>query len=206
MQLDGDLHCGFQRCHQLGGLVRQQQTGHILDTDGVSAHLLNLLGHAGPVLQGVSVSQGVGQRHLSVSSLLIGCGYCGLQVAQIVQTVENTDDINTVGDGFLYKVLHHVVGVGTVAQDVLSAEEHLQLGILEALPELSQSVPGIFLQETQGSVEGGSSPALHRMITHFIQLFYDGQHLLCGHTGRNQRLVRVSQNSLSNFNRFFYHI
>ena len=64
---------------------------------------------------------------------LIGCLYSGLQVAQIVQAVENTDDINTVGNGLLYEIFYYIVCIMIVSQDILSTEQHLQLGLLESV-------------------------------------------------------------------------
>ena len=49
---------------------------------------------------------------------------------------------------FCHEILYHIVSVGPVSQDILPPEQHLQLGVLEAVPELPQPVPGIFLQET----------------------------------------------------------
>ena len=62
-----------------------------------------------------------------MSFLFVGSLYCSLQVAQIVQAVKDTDDINTVCDGFLYKILYHIICIGTITQNVLSTEQHLQL-------------------------------------------------------------------------------
>ena len=140
-------------------------------------------------------------------AVLLVCGvYCCLQISHIIHTVEDTDDIDAVGDGFLNEILNHVIGIGTVSQNVLTAEQHLQFGILESVTEFSQSLPGIFLQETQGSIEGGSSPALYGMVSHFIHLVHDGQHLLGCHSCGNQGLMRVTQNCLSNLNRFLHNL
>ena len=58
--------------------------------------------------------------------------YGGLQIADIVQAVKDTDNIDSVGDGFLYEILHHVVGIVVVSKNILAAEQHLQLGILKS--------------------------------------------------------------------------
>ena len=62
-----------------------------------------------PVIQGISITQGIGQCYLCMSLLLVCSLYCSLQVTQIVQAVEDTDDINTVCDGFLYEILYYVI-------------------------------------------------------------------------------------------------
>ena len=73
---------------------------------------------------------------------------CGLKIPKVIQTVENTDDINSVCNGFLYKVLYYIIAVRTVSKDVLSAEQHLQLCVFKTVTEFTESVPWIFFQKT----------------------------------------------------------
>ena len=40
----------------------------------------------------------------------VGCIYRFLQIPKIIQTVENTDDINSVGNRFLYEILSYTLG------------------------------------------------------------------------------------------------
>ena len=74
--------------------------------------------------------------------------YGGLQVSQVIQAVENTDDINSVCNGFLNEVFYNVVCIRTLSQVILSAEQHLQLRILKSVAQLAESFPRIFMQET----------------------------------------------------------
>ena len=76
-----------------------------------------------------------------MSVLFVGSLYCSLQVTEIVQTVKDTDDINTVCDGFLYKILYHIICVGTITQNVLSTEQHLQFGVFEAMHGIYEVSP-----------------------------------------------------------------
>ena len=80
--------------------------------------------------------------------LFVGCLHCRLEIAKVVETVENTDNVDSVGNGFLYEIFYHIVAVGTVSQNILPAEEHLQLCVLKASTELAEPVPRILLQET----------------------------------------------------------
>ena len=193
---------GFQSLDQLLCLVGDQQAGHILDADGIRAHALDLSGDVHPVLIGISVAQCVGKGDLSVAAIFLAGLYGGLQVAQVVQAVKDTDDVDAVGDGLLYEVLYYIICVVAVAKQVLAAEQHLQLGVLEAFSEDSQPLPGIFLQETQAGVKSSSAPALDRVVSDTIQLINDGEHLFCGHSGGDQGLMRVTQNSIRDFNGF----
>ena len=208
VELDGKFGAALHGLDELGSLVRHQQTCHVLDTDGVRTHLLDSLSRLSPVLQRIGVTQGVGQCHLRMAPAFlllhpVGGIYSLLQIAQVVETVKDTDNVNSVGDGLLDKSVHHVVRIGPVAQNILTAEKHLELGILKTVPELAKPLPGIFLQETKGSVKSGAAPALHGVVSHFIHLLHNGKHKIRGHSGGDQGLMRVTQNGFRNFNRCF---
>ena len=144
VELNRNLHSLFQRLDQLCCRIRKQKTCHILDTDRVRSHFLNLFCNISPILKRIRVANRVRQRHLRMSFFLIGCLYRCLQVAQIVHTVKNTDNIDAVGNRLLHKILYHIVSIRTVSENILSAEQHLQLCIFHLITDLSQSVPWIF--------------------------------------------------------------
>src|SRR5699024_7212331 len=98
---------------------------------------------------------------------------------------------------------HNVVCVRTVSENILSAEKHLQFCVFKTIPEFSQPVPGIFLQETKRRVKCSAAPAFYCMVAYLIHLIYNGQHLFCCHSGGNQGLMRVTQNGFCYFYRFF---
>ena len=54
----------------------------------------------------------------------------GLEVPRIVKRVEDTDDVDAVGNRLLHKVFDHIVGIVTVAKYILASEKHLQLCFL----------------------------------------------------------------------------
>lgn len=164
MKLDRQLGCGLQGLYKLCSRRRNQQTGHILDADGISPDGLDFFGEVCPVVKGIGIAQGIGHGDLGVAAFLFCCLHCGLEVPHIVQAVENTDDIDAVCDGLLYEVLDDIISVGLVAENILSAEKHLQLRILEAGPELPQALPRIFLQKAEASIECGAAPALYGVI------------------------------------------
>ena len=198
MQVDRKACSFLQSLYQLCCRVWCQQTCHILDTQGVSAHVLNSLCNILPVIQCIGIAQSIAQRNLSMSFFSVGGFYSCLQVADIVQTVKDTDDVNTVGNGLLYKVLHYIICIVVISQNVLSAEQHLQLGVLKSVSQFPQSLPWIFLQETEAGIKGSAAPALNRMVAYLVHLINNGQHLLCGHSGCEQRLVGVTKDGFHN--------
>ena len=82
-----------------------------------------------------------------MGTLLVGCLDGSLQVAGVVQRVKDTDDVDAVGNGLLDEVLDGVISVGTVAQHVLAAEQHLQLLVGQLLAQDAQTLPGVLVQE-----------------------------------------------------------
>ena len=79
-----------------------------------------------------------------MTALFFGSLDGGLQVTRIVERVEDTDDINTVGNRLLHKVFDHVVGI-MAAENILTAEEHLQFCVFDMAANGAQSVPRIFI-------------------------------------------------------------
>lgn len=142
VDVHGDGNSLFQGLHQFIGRVRRQQAGHILDADAVRSHLLQGLGVLGEILVVVHGAQRIADAALHMRLFLNG-GFDGrLQVARVVQRVENTQDVNAVGNGLLHEILDGVVRVMAVAQHVLAAEQHLQLGVRHFLAQDAQASHG----------------------------------------------------------------
>ena len=80
-----------------------------------------------------------------------------------------------------------------VAQQVLAAQEHLQLGVGHVRPDLPQPLPGILIQIAQAGVEGGAAPALHGIVARLVHGFEDIFKIRIGQPGRHQRLVRITK-------------
>ena len=207
MKLDRKLGSALHGRDQLCCLIRHQQSRHILDADRVSPHLLDPLCSAGPVLQRISVTQRIGKSYLRMSPALlllhpVGCIHRLLQIPQIVKAVENTDNVDAVGNGLLHEGIHHIIRIGPIAQNILSAEKHLQLGVLKAVPQLAEPIPGILLQEAKRSIEGCTAPAFHGMVSHLVHLLHNGKHEFGRHSRSNQGLMSIAQYSFRDLDRF----
>ena len=170
MQLNGNVHCLFQRLNQIIGAVRGQQTGHILNADRVCTCVLQLLRVMTVVFRVKHRTGGVRNCSLYMTAVFLGCVNGSLQITHVVECVKNTQNINTVINTLLYKVIHQLVGIMPIAQHILPAEEHLQLRIGALFADQAQSVPGILIQKAQAGVKSGTAPALQRMITDLVHL------------------------------------
>ena len=87
-----------------------------------------------------------------------------------------------------------------VAQDILTAEEHLQRRLLEMLFERPQAFPRVFIQESHTRIEGGAAPAFDSVIADLVHGFQDGEHLLHAHARGRNGLVPVAEHSFCNLN------
>ena len=141
-----------------------------------------------------------------MSIFLVGGLYGSLKVPDIIQAVEDPDDIYTVCNGFLNKVLYHIICIVIVSEDVLSTEKHLKLGIFDLITQFTKSLPRILLEESQAGIKCSTAPALNSVISDFIELLCDRQHLLSRHTGRDQRLMRITQYGLRDLHWFLLYI
>ena len=195
----------LQLLDQIIAGIGSEQTCHILDADGVCAHFLQSLGVGCKVLVVMHGAQGIADAALHMSAFLVGRLDGSLQVAGVVQSVKDADDVDAVGNRLLYKVLHSVICVGTVAQHILAAEQHLQLLVRQFLAQDAQTLPRILVQEADAAVERSAAPALHGEVVDLVHFGQDGAHLVHGHTGSQQRLVRITQDDLGHLDRLFCH-
>jgi len=198
VKMNGNLYAVLDGLDQLICLVGLEKTRHILDADGVCAHLLELLCILREALVGVEGRRGVGDSRLNVSALLDSCLDSGLEVSCIVQRVKDTEDIDTVCNGLLYEVLNNVVRIVTVTENVLSAEEHLKLRVLAVRLDGTESLPRILVEETETGIEGGTAPSLEGIISNLIHYVKDGNHFFCSHTRCGKRLMRITEDCFCN--------
>ena len=55
------------------------------------------------------------------------------------------------------------------------------------------------IKEAQAGVECRAAPSFKSMVADFIHLFENGKHIFCSHSRSDQGLVRVTEDSLTNF-------
>ena len=204
VKLNGDINGGFDTLYEVVSIKGLEKTRHILDTNGVCTHFFKLLCKLSKTFVGVNRACGVANCRLNVAAFLLGRVDRGLEVAGVVERVEDTKDIDTVCDGFLNEIFYYVIGVVAIAEDVLAAEKHLELGVLYLVADLAKSIPGVFVKETKAGVEGRAAPCFESVVADFIHLFENGKHFFRGHSRCDKRLVRVAEDCLTNFH--FCHI
>ncbi len=106
------------------------------------------------------------------------CGINGNpQILNIVEGVEDPDNINSVCDRTLDKILHHIIRIMAVAQHILAAEQHLEFCIRTILADNPQPFPWIFVQKAKAGIIRGAAPAFQGMKTDFIKFPQNRQHI-----------------------------
>ena len=143
--------------------------------------------------------------HGARGGVLLGGFQRGGDVAEVVQCVEDTQHVDAVLDGQLHELLHHIVMIVLVAQQVLAPQQHLQAGVGHGLADLAQTLPGIFVQVAQAAVEGGAAPALHGVVAGLVHGGQDLGKIGEGHTGGHQGLVGITNDGFSELD-FLSHI
>ena len=179
--------------HQFVGGIGLEQAGHVLDADGMAAHVLDALRHVDPGLQVVHRAEGVGEGALGMLAGGHGGAHRGFEVAHVVHGVEDAEHIDAVDRAALDEFLDHIVGVMAVAEAVLAAQQHLLRGFRHRRLELAQALPGVFAEIADAGVEGGAAPGFQRPVADVVELLGDRQHVVDAHARGEQGLMAVSQ-------------
>ena len=175
VKVDGNLYRSLEAFDQIIGFKGREKPGHVLYTDRVGPQVLELFGLLDEVVQTVDGTHGVANRGFDMLAALFDHLHGGFDVPDIVQRVEDPKHIDAMFGGSLNKFFQDVVGVMTVADDVLSADKHLKAGIRHRGAKGSESFPGVFLKKPQTGVKGCSTPDFKRPKPYFVQFCRDWQ-------------------------------
>ena len=80
------------------------------------------------------------------------------QVPCIIKGIKNADNINAVCHASFNEFRNDIVCIVVIAQEVLTAKQHLQFGILHMAADGAQAFPGIFIQEAKAGVKRSTAP------------------------------------------------
>ena len=105
------------------------------------------------------------------------------EVVGVVERIKATNDINSVFQCQTNKAFQRIVVVMTISDDVLSAQEHREFGLLCRLMNLSEILPRTLMQEAERGIESCSSPYFERMEPYLIQCFHQRDDVFTLHTG-----------------------
>ena len=194
----------LERSYQPGGHLRRKQARHVLYAERVAAELLELSGDLDVELGVVHGACGIGERAFGDFAAFLDRFDGELHVAGVVEGVEYAEYVDTDFGGVLYKGDKDIIGIVLVAEDVLPAKEHLEPGVGHMLLYGANPVPGALAQVAHARIESRAAPALDRPVADLVELLEDWRHVLRAHAGRQERLVRVAQDGVGDFELFVF--
>ena len=87
--------------------------------------------------------------------------YRDFHVACIIQSVEDTEYINTVTVRLLNEFFDNIIWVVAVSHNILPAQKHMQPCVGHVLTYRPDTLPRIFVQKPQCRIECRTAPHLH---------------------------------------------
>ena len=136
-------------------------------------------------------ADGVAKLAASVFAALFDGFDGGAQVADVVQSVENADDIHAALAHAADEGLHHVIGKTGVLDDILPAQEH----------DLRRFGRGL-VEEAETGIDRRAAPGFQPVKAHLIEDGSGWEHLLGGHARGGHRLVSIAQDRVVEKYRF----
>ena len=147
----------------------------------MAAHGLQLLSKLDILFKGMNRADGIADGSLRMAAGLDALINGSCHVLRVIQRIEDTDDVNAVLYGLAYECTYGVIRVVTVAEDVLSSQQHLQLRILYLGTDKAKTVPRIFIEIPQAGIECRSSPYFHGIVAGLIHGFENIFKIRSGH-------------------------
>ena len=105
--------------------LRLEQARHILDADGVGAHLLEPLRHLDECADGVKRADRIADGALCVFAGLLHGSHAGVEIAQIIQRIEDPEDVHAVLGGLVDEALDYAIFIMPIAEEILPTKQHL---------------------------------------------------------------------------------
>ncbi len=200
MQVDRDPHALFERLDQLVAGKRLQKTCHILDSQDMGTHLLQLFRHADVVFKRVLVPLRVGDiagitdGSLADLAALAHRFHGHLHSGGPVQRIKHAEDVDSGVGGLFNEFLDYVIRVVCVANGIGTAQEHLKQDVWDRFGQLVQALPRVLFEKPHGHIEGGPAPAFKReqFGTKVGGRLGDFKNIMTADAGRQIRLVGVT--------------
>src|SRR6202158_2970886 len=184
---------------QIAGRLRLKQTVNVLHADGIATRFFDLLSYVHEHRDGVHRTGPIADCALCMLAGLLHGINARLQVSNVIQCVEDAEDIDTIQRGLLDKPADDRVIKILVADQVLSAQQHMQSGFGEQPAVSPQPLPRVFIEKAYAGMECHPAPTLQRPIARIVQVFTHRHDVFDGHAGFQKTLLRFSQQQLGDF-------
>ena len=187
---DRQLNRLLERGDQLPGDLRREQPGGVLDHDRVDPEVAHALRQRAPEIHIVGRADGVAESALDHLLRPLRGPDRAFHIAHVVERIEDAEDVDPGGGGVLDEELDRVVGVVTVADQILATNEGLDRGVRSRLAKAAQVVPRV-LTQPQITLEGGPAESLHRVEANRVHALGERKNLVRQQATTEQGLVAV---------------
>ena len=129
MQVEWDRDRCFDSANEVIGVERRQEPGHVFNTERVGSQVLKLFSQIHETVYTVDGADGIADGGFDMFAAGLYLSHSPFDIADIVQCIEDTKDVNAIRRGPLDESFQHIVGIVPISDQVLTAEQHLELGI-----------------------------------------------------------------------------
>jgi hypothetical protein len=169
------------------------ETRHVFNTQAVSPHILQTKARFNKVLHSMNRADSIHYTRLNMLSYLLDRLYRNLKVTDIIQSIKNAENVNTVIGCPLNKPFHYIIRIMSIAYQGLSPQQHLQPGLGNDRTDCPEPLPGIFIKKANCHIKSGSTPDFQGMIAYIIQFFENRMHIFQGHSGSPKALMSITK-------------
>ena len=200
VELDRNLDLRLESLNEIVCFLRSADAGHVLDGDGINAHVNELLTHLYVLLDRVNGRCCVADAALCVLVALLYFVDADFDISEIIERVEDPEDVHAVLGSLTAEETDYIVGIVLVSEDVLTADEHLKGSLLADFLDLAESLPRILVKVSEAGIECSAAPALKRVVTAVVQVLEYALEIRERHTGCDERLLCVTQHCFGDVN------
>ena len=130
-----------------------------------------------------------------------------LDIVDVVEGIEDTHHVETVGDSFFIETFEHVVGVGHIAEEVSATREsRKQRFSLHGLRDDAQTIPGRFAEIAHYGVGNCAAPYFHDVETGVLVVGKQLVDFSLAQTCCEERLLSVAKCQVADFQFALCHI
>jgi len=125
-----------------------------------------------------------------------------LEIARVVERIENSQNIHPASGGAADESIHHVIGETRVLHDILPAQKHAVRCLRRTLFQRSDPLERVLAEITQTRIDRRPAPGFQLIKAERVKVGQGGQHLLRPHPRRGEGLMSVAEHRIGELDAF----